>query len=150
MNEIDALYQDALKQLARAAHGGGRLAAANGKIGEARFDNPLCGDRVFMQVAVGGGHIDALAHETRGCLLCRAAASAIGLRAPGLDRAAIEGATEGLQGMLKHGAAPPAAWPELAVFAPARDYPGRHGCILLPFRALLAALRNFPAPETST
>lgn len=151
MNEIDSLYQDALKQLARAAHGGGRLAAAmNGKIGEARLDNPLCGDRVSMQVAVGRGHIDALAHETRGCLLCRAAASAIGLRAPGLDRAAIEGAADALAGMLEHGAAPPAAWPELAVFAPARDYPGRHGCILLPFRALLCALRSFPAPEVST
>lgn len=151
MNEIDALYQDALKHLAQTAHGGGRLPAAmNGKVGEARLDNPLCGDRVSMQVTLGRGHIDALAHETRGCLLCRAAASAIGLRAPGLDPAAIEGVADSLEGSLKHGAAPPAAWPELAVFAPARDYPGRHGCILLPFRALLAALRNVPAPEIST
>ena len=137
MNDGSGLYQDAIKQFAQAAHGHGRLEAADG---EARLDNPLCGDRVRMQVAVASGHIAAVAHETKGCLLCRAAASAIGARAVGKDATAIEAAAAALESMLKDGAPVPAAWPELSMFEPARAYPSRHRCVLLPFRALLAAL----------
>ena len=145
MNEADGLYQEAIKQFAGAAHGHGQLAAAmSGQIGEAKLDNPLCGDRVRMQVAMTSGQIDAIAHETRGCLLCRAAAAVLGLRAPGQDEAGIEAAVAGLESLLQEGSATPAAWPELAMFAPARAYRGRHRCILLPFRALLAARRSAP------
>lgn len=146
MNEAGGLYQEVIKRFAEAAHGHGQLAAAVvGQIGEAKLDNPLCGDRVRMQVAVVSGRIDAVAHETRGCLLCRAAAAVLGLRAPGQDEAGIEAAVAGLESLLQEGSATPAGWPELAMFAPARAYPGRHRCILLPFRALLAALRGAPA-----
>lgn len=137
MNETNALYQDAIKQFAQAAHGHGQLTNATG---EAKLDNPLCGDRVRIQVSVASGHIAAIAHETKGCLLCRAAASAIGLRAVGQDEAGIAAAAAGLEGMLKNGAPLPADWPELSMFEPARAYPSRHRCVLLPFRALLAAL----------
>ena len=137
MNEINSLYQDAIKQFAQAAHGHGQLTAATG---EAKLDNPLCGDRVRMQVAVASGHIDAIAHETNGCLLCRAAASVIGLQAVGQDEAGIEAAVAGLEGMLKNDAPVPVTWPELAMFVPARAYASRHRCVLLPFRALLAAM----------
>lgn len=139
MNEGNSLYQDAIKQFAQAAHGHGQLAAA---AGEAKLDNPLCGDRVRVQVAVASDHITAIAHETRGCLLCRAAASVMGLRAVGQDETGIEAITAGLEGMLKNEAPVPAAWPELSMFEPVRAYPSRHRCVLLPFRALLAALRS--------
>ena len=137
MNEINSLYQDAIKQFAQAAHGHGQLTAATG---EAKLDNPLCGDRVRMQVAVASGHIAAIAHETNGCLLCRAAASVIGLQAVGQDESGIEAAVAGLEGMLKNDAPVPVTWPELAMFVPARAYASRHRCVLLPFRALLAAM----------
>lgn len=139
MNDSNTLYQDAIKQFAQAAHGHGQLAAASG---EAKLDNPLCGDRVRMQVAVASGHIAAVAHETKGCLLCRAAASALGLRAAGQDEAGITAVANDLESMLKNGAPTPAAWPELSMFEPARAYPSRHRCVLLPFRALLAALKE--------
>ena len=93
-----------------------------------------------MQVALADGRVAAVAHETKGCLLCRASASAIGARAPGMGAAAIEAATAALEDMLKNGASPPAGWAELAMFEPATAYPSRHRCVLLPFRALLAAL----------
>lgn len=137
MNESNSLYQDAIKQFARAAHGQGQLAAASG---EAKLDNPLCGDRVRMQVTVASGRITALAHETRGCLLCRAAASLVGQRAVGQDEAGVVSIADGLSAMLKNEAAVPAAWPELSMFEPARAYPSRHRCVLLPFHALLGAL----------
>ncbi len=137
MNDNDSLYQDAIKQFARAAHGQGQLPAASG---EAKLDNPLCGDRVRMQVAAISGDIAAVAHETKGCLLCRAAASLVGLRAAGQDVDGIEAVVHGLERMLQVGAPVPPGWSELSMFEPARAYPSRHGCVLLPFRTLLAAL----------
>lgn len=139
MNEAAALYQEAIKQMAQAAHGHGRLAAADG---EAKLDNPLCGDRVRMQVVLDAGRIAAVAHETRGCLLCRAAAAAIGLRAAGRDAAGMAAAAAALENLLLQGAAAPADWPELEMFVPARAFASRHRCVLLPFRTLLAALDN--------
>ena len=139
MNTGDSLYQDAIKQLAQAAHGHGTLTNATG---EAKLDNPLCGDRVRMQVALDAGRIAAIAHETRGCLLCRASSSLLGARAAGMDAAAVEAVTAEVDALLKGNAAVPAAWPELAMFVPARAHASRHRCVLLPFRALSDALRQ--------
>ena len=77
----DDLYQQDILDLANSADGAGRLGAPDGA---AQGDSPLCGDRVRMEVRLDGGHIVALAHETKGCLLCRAAAAAIGRRAAAL------------------------------------------------------------------
>ena len=141
MKSGDSLYQDAIKQFAQAAHGHGTLENATG---EAKLNNPLCGDRVRMQVALDAGRIAAIAHETKGCLLCRAAASLLGARAAGMDAAAVEVVSDELDAMLKDSAPIPVAWPELAMFVPARAHASRHRCVLLPFRALQAAMANVP------
>jgi NifU-like protein involved in Fe-S cluster formation len=135
----DSLYQDAIKRCAEAGHGHGQLAAASGA---AKLSNPLCGDRVRMQVALDAGRISGIAHETKGCLLCRAAASLLGERATGLDEAAIAALAGGLESLLQEGTPPPAGWPELAMFIPAQAHASRHRCILLPLRALQAALHD--------
>lgn len=137
-----ALYQQAIKDWARAACGRGRLDAADG---EATLDNPLCGDRVSLQVRIEEGRIAALAHETRGCLLCEAAASLIGQRASGMNPADAQSIVAIVNGMLTDSPPPTPPWPELGIFLPAREVPSRHKCILLPFRALLAALATVPA-----
>jgi nitrogen fixation protein NifU and related proteins len=146
MNDSNALYQDAIKQFAQAAHGHGQL---DKPAGEAKRDNPLCGDRVRMQVALDGGRIAGIAHETRGCLLCRAASSLLGARAAGMDAAAVEAVGDELDAMLKGTGPVPAAWPELAMFVPARAHASRHRCVLLPFRALQAAMQEVGAGDTA-
>ncbi len=133
------LYQDAIKQMAAAAHGHGQLVSPNG---EAKLNNPLCGDRVHMQVAMEGGRIAAIAHQTKGCLLCKAAASLLGARAVGMDAGAIGATTQALEAMLTTQAPVLTDWPELAMFLPAHAYPSRHKCALLPFQALQAAMRQ--------
>lgn len=137
------LYQAAIKQLAAAAHGHGQLVTATG---EAKLNNPLCGDRVRMQVRVESGRIAELAHETRGCLLCRAAASLLGQRAVGLAAADVDAAAAALEAMLAREVEAPSGWPEFGAFNPARAHPSRHKCLLLPFRALQAALKPDAAP----
>lgn len=132
-----ALYQQAIKDLATAAHGAGRLAAADAR---GTLDNPLCGDRVSVELSLREGRIAALAHQTRGCLLCRAAASILGLRAAGCRPSDIAAVSAALEALLMAGDVPPLRWPELEIFAPVRRHGSRHGCVLLPFQVVTAAL----------
>lgn len=132
------LYQQALLDLAKAAHGAGTLPSPDGT---ALRDSPLCGDRVRMQVALEAGRIKAIAQDVKGCLLCRAAASLVGQHGLGLD-AAEAGALRDQVAATLTGSEPPPGWPELALFAPVRSHRNRHGCVLLPFEALCAALNT--------
>ena len=83
----DQLYQDRIVALAKAKTGAGKLAAPTKS---ARRDNPLCGDRVTIDVRLDDkGHIAEIAHQVRGCLLCQASASALSSVAVGRDKAGI-------------------------------------------------------------
>ena len=132
---IEALYNQRIKELAEAAHGAGKLDAPSGS---ALRDSPICGDRVRMEVVVADGRIAALAHEVRGCLLCRAAASVIGLHGNGLSAVESNALRDGVAAMLAGGDTPD-GWAELAVFEPVRHHRSRHGCVLIPFEALAIA-----------
>jgi nitrogen fixation NifU-like protein len=132
----DDLYQQAIIDLAKSADGAGRLEAPDGA---AQGDSPLCGDRVRMEVKLAGGRVVALAHEVKGCLLCRAAAAAIGRHAAGLDAAQAAVLREEVAALL--GGADAAAWPELKCFAPVRQHRNRHGCVLLAFETLVGAIQ---------
>lgn len=137
----DDLYQQALLDLARDAHGAGALPSPDGS---ALRDSPLCGDRVRMQVALEAGRIKALAHDVKGCLLCRAAASLVGLHGAGLNAMEAD-VLRGQVAATLAGAEPPPGWPELALFEPVRPHRNRHGCVLLPFETLAAALKDSEA-----
>jgi nitrogen fixation NifU-like protein len=132
---IDALYDQAILQKARAATGAGRLAAPDGS---AMIDNPLCGDRVTIDLTLADGKVATLGHLVRGCVLCEASAALIAEHAIGQAPAALRQAAAGIRPMLREGAALP--WPELEIFAPVRAVRSRHDCVELPFRALAAAL----------
>ncbi len=130
----DDLYKDEIKRLAQAATGAGAL--DDPKISVTK-DNPLCGDRIGLDVRLKEGRIDAVAHRVKGCLMCRAAAAIVGARAPGASREEALEAEAALAALLKQGTPIPAeTWPELALFAPLARHKSRHDCALLPFQAL--------------
>ena len=104
------IYHEAIKALANAATGHGALVAPDGR---AFIDNPLCGDCVEMEVNVVDSRIAALAHQVKGCLLCRAAASVIGKRAVGARPEEVEQISAGVSAMLEREAPPHAGWHEL-------------------------------------
>ncbi len=138
MSSAHQIYHDGIKALANAAVGEGKLPAPSGS---AFLDNPLCGDCVEMQVELSAGAITALAHQVRGCLLCRAAASLIAKRAAGSNLADIERVTQQVSLLLKENAAPPSGWDELELFKPVHGHPSRYRCVELPFQALAEAMR---------
>ncbi|MBI2314332.1 MAG: iron-sulfur cluster assembly scaffold protein [Betaproteobacteria bacterium] len=137
-SELEQLYHRQIRMLARAAYGAGRLAGADGS---AMLANPLCGDQVTVDIVLRGGLIAAIGHEVKGCLLCQASASAIGREGAGWSAAEVEYFGRSLKAMLNEGAPAPEGWPALSAFSPVNGHRSRHGCVLLPFEALAAALR---------
>ncbi len=136
------LYDAAILAEAKAAAGAGRLEPADVSV---EGDNPLCGDRIALDLRAGAeGRVAALAHRTRGCLLTRAAASLLGRRAPGASAAELRAAIAELEALLR-GEGSPERWPELAMFEPVAVVKSRHDCVLLPFRTLARALHALEA-----
>jgi len=82
----DELYQARIVALAKSKAGAGKLAAPTKS---ARRDNPLCGDRVTIDVTLDGGKIAEIAHQVRGCLLCQASAVALTATAVGRDARSV-------------------------------------------------------------
>ena len=104
-------------------------------------DNPLCGDRVTIEVQLENGAITAVGREVRACLICQASAAVLSRAAIGQNAEQIAAAAEQVRDMLKSEAEPPQEdWAEMAHFQPVADYRSRHGCVLLPFDALKKAL----------
>lgn len=85
-------------------------------------DNPLCGDRVRVEVTVFGARIERVAHELQGCLLCEAAASVIGAMAPGETAEKLVALRRALRAFLGDDSlGPPRRWPSLEMFIPVPD-----------------------------
>jgi nitrogen fixation NifU-like protein len=136
----DDLYHQAIVALAKAAHGAGRLDSAKRR---ATVDNPLCGDRATVEVILANDRIAALRHAVKGCLLCRAAASLLGLRAPNAPKAELLANAAALDAMLDGGKPLPAGvWPELAAFQPVARHKSRFDCVKLPFQAARQAITD--------
>lgn len=130
------LYNEAILAEAKAGHGSGTLPAPGVSV---TCDNPLCGDRVAVDLSLTGARIDAFAQRTRGCLLTQAAASVVGRHAAGATSEEIRAAAGQLRRLLAGQTLTP-SWPELAMFAPVTAVRSRHECVLLPFEALETAL----------
>jgi nitrogen fixation NifU-like protein len=133
----DDLYNQAILDRAKAAIGAGALPSPHAHV---TLDNPLCGDRVTIDVTLADGLVAAVAHKVRGCALCQASASIIGAHAVGQSAAEIAATRAALKGMFGGAAAPGGAWRELAVFEPVRGHRSRQDCVLLPWEAFEQAV----------
>jgi nitrogen fixation NifU-like protein len=132
----DQLYQERVVALAKAKTGAGKLAAPTKS---ARRDNPLCGDRVSIDVLLDtDGRIAEIAHQVRGCLLCQASASALASVAVGRDKSGIAEVRHEAEKAIGREMGNPHE--PFTAFAPVRAYKSRHECVLLPFEALEDAL----------
>lgn len=130
------LYHRIIVETAKETAKAARLETADVTVEE---DNPLCGDRILLDLLVRDGKVAAVGHSTRGCLLTRAAAVVLARRAPGCSAKELGDAIASLHALLEKGEGPP-LWSELAMFAPVQAVKSRHECVLLPFRALARAL----------
>jgi len=137
-----SLYHEDIKTLAKKERAPTELAQPDCTI---ILDNPLCGDRVTLALQLAGDQVIAEAHEVKGCLLCRAAANALGDSVVGHSAGQLTQVTEALRAFLKGEAGgdwPFPGWQSLQVFQPVIEHKSRHDCVLLPFKALNKALQQ--------
>ncbi len=132
------LYHQAIVEAAHRGCGVGRLETPDASVS---IDNPLCGDRVSMDVQVGDGRLRGVAHRVRGCLLCEAAAAVIAANAVGETLTELRSVAEALGEALAEGFdGRHLPWQDLAMFAPVAGYRSRHRCVTLAFEALTCAM----------
>ena len=111
--------------------------------GTAEQRSPTCGSTVLLQVQLdGNGRVQAMSQEVHACAFGQASASLLSAGVAGRSQDEVADAVANLERWLSGDAEQPGTWPGLPTLPPARSRRSRHGAILLPFKALLAAMRS--------
>ena len=133
---IEPLYTREILRLAASIPGQRTFA----EMGDAAVQrSPTCGSRVAMLVTLDdAGCVASLQQAVEACAFGQAAAALVGAGATGMTGDDAAAALARVERWLDEDIAEP--WPGLNVLDPARARRGRHGAILLPFRALIAAI----------
>ncbi len=104
-----------------------------------------CGSSLEMDLALDPkGRLSQVGLTVRACAVGQASAAIFARHAVGRSIDDLTGIHDGLIDWLS-GEAPAPDWPGLDLIAPARNYRGRHGAMLLPWKAAIAALSTVPA-----
>ena len=161
MSELGKLYPDVLLDHHRAPRHSGRLTSPTHL---ADGHNPLCGDRVAVTLALGGGRVLDIRCEVKGCAICRAAGSMMAEAVVGRELgevgallrrflsalaqpAAASSAPGDAGGARETSAATPdptgaSEWGPLAALLEARRFPNRRRCASLSWEILERALAS--------
>ena len=100
---------------------------------------PTCGSTIQLGLAVdSAGGITGVGLRAQACAIGQAAAAIFVAAARGKDGREIAISVADIENWLAGGGLP--AWPGFAAIAAARDYPARHGAVMLAWRAALVAL----------
>jgi NifU-like protein involved in Fe-S cluster formation len=110
--------------------------------GHAAVRSPTCGSRMQTTVQLDSeGRVEAVSQVVLACAFGQASAALLEQGATGRGRDEIAAIVAGLEAWLGGSETVP-DWPGITALAPARSRKSRHGAILLPFRALLAAIES--------
>ncbi len=111
--------------------------------GCAQVRTPTCGSRISMSVQLDSeGRVEAISQRVHACAFGQASAALLERHARGRSHAETADALLGLSAWLSGERDDAGGWPGLAELQPARAKRARHAAILLPFRALLAAIES--------
>ncbi len=109
--------------------------------GCAEVRSPTCGSRVRLTVQLDEDRcVERLSMQVHACAFGQASAALVEHHSRGLTHEEVSQAMLEISRWLASEHDDASAWPGIMVLAPARTRQSRHGAILLPFRALLAAM----------
>ncbi len=134
MSGAQDLYPPELLALAKNSPHEGSLQAPTHS---ARCTNPLCGDRVDLELVVSEGRIDRLRFQARGCAIAQASCAAMGTKVSGLTIEDALNLGENLEGVLK---GEPGALGGLEPLRGVAAFPARIGCATLAWQTLAKCL----------
>ena len=145
--DLKDLYRDVILDHNRQPRNFGRLPQANA---HAEGHNPLCGDRLSLDLRVNGDRIEDVRFEGKGCAISTASASLMTEAIKGKDRAAVGALSERMHRLLTEGEAAGAAdLGKLAALSGVREFPMRVKCATLCWHTLNAALEHRDAPVST-
>ncbi len=143
MSDLLALYQEVILDHNKQPRNYGELTAAAHR---AEGNNPLCGDRLTVELELDSRRIIDVMFRGQGCAISTASASLMteAVKGKTLDEAST--LFEGFHRMLTGDPSVPAEAPDelgkLVVFAGVREFPIRVKCATLPWHTFRAALRG--------
>ncbi len=126
------LYQQAILDRAKTPSHAGRLDAPDVSV---TVDNPLCGDRVTLDLKLDGDKVVDLTHKVRGCALCQASASVMADAVVGKTIGDARKGRDAVKAMFG-GSDASAPWDGYGIFTPVRAHKSRQECVKLPLEAL--------------
>ena len=140
MTDLRDLYQEVIIEHTRHPRNFGELEP---RTHEADGYNPLCGDKVVIQLRVEGDRVSDVRFEGEGCSISTASASLMTEAVKGRTLAEASELFERFHQLVtKQPASEPPALGKLAVMGGVRDYPVRVKCATLAWHTLRAALEG--------
>lgn len=111
--------------------------------GSAELRSPTCGSRIAMAVQLDGDRrVERLSMTVHACAFGQASAALVHHHGIGRTHDEIAEAMLIISRWLAQEQDEAGDWPGIVTLEPARPRKSRHGAILLPFRALLAAIES--------
>jgi NifU-like protein involved in Fe-S cluster formation len=109
--------------------------------GRAELRSATCGSRIRLSVQLDENRrVERLSMDVHACAFGQASAALLERHCVGREHAEVAETLIVMSRWLAGQQEEAGDWPGIAVLAPARSRKSRHGAILLPFRALLAAI----------
>jgi NifU-like protein involved in Fe-S cluster formation len=109
--------------------------------GRAELRSPTCGSRITIAVELDEDRrVHMISQQVHACAFGQASAALVQQHAIGRAHDEVAEALVTISRWLAEEQDEAGDWPGLSVLEPARPRKSRHGAILLPFRALLAAM----------
>jgi len=142
---IDDLYQEVILDHGKRPRNFGKLDNASVK---AEGFNPLCGDRLTLELKLDNGIVKDAKFTGAGCAISVASASLMTETLKGKTRAEVQNIFENFHQLLTTDSPVPDMG-KLAVFSGVREFPARVKCATLAWHTLQAALEN-PEQKVST
>ena len=139
--DLGDLYQEVILDHNRQPRNFGTLPGANRT---AEGFNPLCGDRVTVELNVQDGILKDIRFQGSGCAISKASASMMTESMKGRTQAEAEALFQQFHRLLTVENGPPdeAALGKLVVFSGVKEFPVRVKCATLAWHTLRSALEN--------
>jgi nitrogen fixation NifU-like protein len=150
MADSRQLYQEVILDHNRKPRNWGSLPAPTH---QAEGLNPLCGDRLQLQLEVADDAVRAIAFEGESCAICKASASMMTTVVKGKTRQDAETLIQQFRDMTTgklDTAKDQHQLGRLTVFAGVRDLPTRVKCAILPWHTLHAAFNSLGTTSTES
>jgi nitrogen fixation protein NifU and related proteins len=146
ISDLSDLYQEVIIDHSRKPRNFRRLADANRT---AQGHNPLCGDRITVDLKLQQDQVMDLGFQGMGCAICTASASLMTESVKGKTVEEAEQLFENFHDLITTDKPAASNLGKLAVFSGVREYPVRAKCATLAWHTLRAALRGADTPVST-